>query len=255
MLIYRATNKINGIQYVGQTTGTLEKRIRTHLKDARARENGTKTGCPKFHNALSKYGIENFSFEIIAIADNMVTLNDLEEYYIEWFNTVAPNGYNLSSGGNNKIVHEETKIKIGMANKGRPSPNKGKKHTEETKKFISELKKGKKMGPFSEEHKRKIGEAHRGIPKPHSPEWAENQRIKMTGRKHTEESKLKRSIKLSKPVICTTDGKEFSSATKAAEYYGIGNGNLASLLKGRVKYLTSKIDGKRLNFAYKEKKK
>lgn len=76
----------------------------------------------------------------------------------------------------------------------------------------------------------------------------------MTGRKHSEESKRRRAEKLSKPIICLTDNKEFPSSLSAAEYYGIGSGNLARLLKGGINYLTSKIDGKRLTFSYKLEK-
>lgn len=247
MIVYKATNKLNGMIYVGQTTYTLEERKKSHKKESRVRR-----GCPKFHNAINKYGFNNFSFEVIGIAENIETLNNLEEYYIEWFNSIAPNGYNLDSGGNNRRMHEESKRKIGLANKGK-TPNKGKKHTDEAKIKISNSKLGKKLKPFTEEHKKKIGDAHRGIAKPHTEEWIENHRIKMTGRKHTEESKLKRSIKLSKPVICITDGKEFPSIKIAAEYHGLGTGNLVSLLKGKINYLTSKINGLKLTFRYKLK--
>ena len=78
-----------------------------------------------------------------------------------------------------KQLSEETKRKIGDANRGRKlseenllimakrnsgkgNPFYGKKHTEETKKKLSELNKGRKIKPFSDEHKRKIGDANRG---------------------------------------------------------------------------------------------
>ena len=40
--------------------------------------------------------------------------------------------------------------------------NKGYKHSEETKLKISQANKGRKLPPFSKEHKAKIGEAHKG---------------------------------------------------------------------------------------------
>ena len=46
--------------------------------------------------------------------------------------------------------------------KGRPSPMKGQTLSEETKKKISEAKKGKKLALFSEEHRRKLSEAAKG---------------------------------------------------------------------------------------------
>ena len=39
---------------------------------------------------------------------------------------------------------------------------KGYKHSEETKHKISQQTKGRKMQPFSEEHRAKIGAAHKG---------------------------------------------------------------------------------------------
>lgn len=52
---------------------------------------------------------------------------------------------------------DETKKKIGKANKGQH-------RSEETKLKISEAKKGRKRAPFSEDTKRRMSEAHRGIP-------------------------------------------------------------------------------------------
>ena len=40
--------------------------------------------------------------------------------------------------------------------------NKGYKHSEETKQKISQANKGRKLPPFSKEHRAKIGEAHKG---------------------------------------------------------------------------------------------
>jgi hypothetical protein len=55
MLIYKATNKINNKSYIGQTTETLDIRIRRHLYSIKTRRNYY------FCNALRKYGKENFT--------------------------------------------------------------------------------------------------------------------------------------------------------------------------------------------------
>ena len=61
----------------------------------------------------------------------------------------------------NKIITEETKIKMSLAQKGR-------KHTDEAKKKIGDASRGRK---FTEEHKRKIGESNR---RRHENKFAEN---------------------------------------------------------------------------------
>jgi len=49
----------------------------------------------------------------------MDELNISEDTYIKELNTLSPNGYNLLSGGDNRILHEETKEKISKAHKKR----------------------------------------------------------------------------------------------------------------------------------------
>lgn len=58
----------------------------------------------------------------------------------------------------------ETRKKISETRKKRKIPGSflGRKHTEESKRKMSEVKKGKINGPHSEETKRKIGEGNRG---------------------------------------------------------------------------------------------
>jgi hypothetical protein len=94
MIIYRVTNMINGKQYIGQTSRTLEKRWIEHCSAS--------SGCVALHNAILKYGRENFKVEQIDIALDQVELDYKEIKYIELYNTLAPNGYNLTKGGDYK---------------------------------------------------------------------------------------------------------------------------------------------------------
>lgn len=56
-----------------------------------------------FYKALRKYGWENFTFEVIESFDDFdqELLNDLEQKYIEQYNSLVPNGYNMIPGGTN----------------------------------------------------------------------------------------------------------------------------------------------------------
>lgn len=98
--IYKYQNKINGKIYIGQTN------------DIRKRKNGHKSAAynlkskdynAPFHNAIRKYGIDNFSFEILeAISDNEIQnyVDEREKYYIEKYQSlISFNGYNVSQGG------------------------------------------------------------------------------------------------------------------------------------------------------------
>ena len=137
--IYRITNCINGKVYIGQTLEDFYHRYTKHKYESTKRPKRN-----KLHHSIVKYGIGNFSFDILHFTNNENEIDDLERYYINKFDAIN-NGLNLDSGGNlNKHHCEETKRKIGLANIGNTS-FKGKKHTEETKKLMSRIKTGKKM--------------------------------------------------------------------------------------------------------------
>lgn len=126
MIIYRVTNMVNGKQYIGQTTRTLEQRWKEHCS------NGSK--CTYLHNAIVKYGKENFKVEQIDIALDQEELDYKERQYINIYHTLVPNGYNLDTGGGNgKQLSEVTcyKISENHANvSGENNPMFGKKRPE-----------------------------------------------------------------------------------------------------------------------------
>lgn len=126
IVIYKITNKINYKLYIGQTIN-YEERIRQH-KQTPFRENSKEKDRP-LYRAIRKYGVENFSFEIIDTAENIEELNKKEIYWIEYYDCCVDNnkGYNLDRGGKNGNKSEETKRKIGIAQIGELNHAYGKK--------------------------------------------------------------------------------------------------------------------------------
>lgn len=87
--IYKYTSP-SGKSYIGQTTRSLRER---------AGHNGKLyKGSYEFYRAIKKYGFYNFEVEILAEVPKQ-QLDKAEIKYIQLFNTLIPNGYNISAGG------------------------------------------------------------------------------------------------------------------------------------------------------------
>lgn len=131
---------MNGKQYIGITSMSLEDRC--GIDGSRYRN------CNAFWNAIQKYGWNNFSHKILAYDLTREKANELEIYYISKFNTMAPNGYNLTPGGE---VYERTEemrkhmSKVMMGNKSRT----GMKNSEKHKKRMSEFMTGNTYGAIN----------------------------------------------------------------------------------------------------------
>ena len=75
--------------------------------------------CYPFYNTLNKYGLGSFTWETIYVCNNEEELNKMEMYFIKELNTLHPNGYNLSLGGDGQsgFKHsEESRRKISKNN-------------------------------------------------------------------------------------------------------------------------------------------
>lgn len=199
-IIYCYTNKINGLKYIGQTTNEIGRRYsftNPNVRYCTSYEIYKQGGkLSKFDQARKDFGLGAFEYKIIDRVENddkeclINQLNALETYYIKKYDTMN-NGYNMTEGGYNGLLSDETKHKISESLKGHKMSLltyqklclTGHPHSEETKERISELAK--------ERYKNK--ENH-----------------PMFGKHHTEESKRKNSE--SRKGKCT--GKENGKARK-----------------------------------------
>lgn len=105
--IYLITNTNNNKYYVGQTLSHrknkgkyrpfgYEGRFKDHISEAIC--NTKKKQCTYLNNAIRKYGKEAFSVKLITTCP-IKELDTMEEKYIKDYNSLYPNGYNLTVGG------------------------------------------------------------------------------------------------------------------------------------------------------------
>lgn len=81
----------SGKKYIGQTVQTINNR-------AKGMRGKGYRNCSVFYNAIKKYGLENFTLEILEEA-HIDLLNEKEKEWIAFLDTRIPNGYNISEGG------------------------------------------------------------------------------------------------------------------------------------------------------------
>lgn len=204
--IYKITNRINNKCYIGKSVN-IESRLDQHRNNYHSNI--------YLQNAIKKYGIENFIFEVIEeCSENL--LNEKEIYWIKYYGSFGKDGYNLTEGGDGgnfkyytyeqrsrvlkgHKVSKETRIKIGKFHKG--------KHlSEETRRKISESNKGhipwNKGKQYSDDVLESIREGQR--------KRRERERIENIHYYHTEETKTKIS-ESRKGIIFTDDHKKHIS--------------------------------------------
>ena len=111
--VYCITNLINNHKYIGITSRSLKIRFSEHCCHP----------CTLIYDAVKKYGKENFSIELIEDNIPKELIDEKESYYIIKYNTLKPNGYNLSTGGiSNKDVNEITREHLKQINTGINNP-------------------------------------------------------------------------------------------------------------------------------------
>jgi group I intron endonuclease len=214
--VYLTTNLINGKKYIGQSIKILQ------VMDGKYKGSGK-----LINRAFNKYGYNNFKCEIIEYIENDISLitkeeklqlqdklDEREKFFIIYYSTNHPTGYNIAEGGNRggfllKYASEEDKKNHGLK---LSKANKGKTRSEEIKKSF-------RGRVFSEEHKRKISEAQRGergnmFGKHFSQETRDKMSKSQTGRIHSEETKIKIGISNLGKVMSEEARKKISSSRK-----------------------------------------
>ena len=115
--------------------------------------------CTLLRRAIEKYGRGSFTVSVLTQVTTQDDLNNAEKYWIEHFNSLAPNGYNLKTGGAEGVQYSvDARRKMSAAHKTRPP------HSELTRKKISATLRGikhpnRKRPTLSQTHKDNISHA------------------------------------------------------------------------------------------------
>ena len=141
--IYKITNNLNNKIYVGQHKERPHETPREYMGKGIA-----------LRSAYKKYGIQNFTKEIIEYLyddDKHEKVSEREKFWIKELNSLYPNGYNISQGGEGGCPKESAK-KGALTRKQR-----GYRHSQQTKNKISKSHKGKTL---TKQHKENLSKNH-----------------------------------------------------------------------------------------------
>ena len=107
-IIYKHVNKLNNKVYIGSTIQSANRRWRKSDNTFASYKQ-----CSAFYNALKAHGWDSFESSVLEELVPIDKLNEREEFYITYYNSLAPNGYNLNNLIND--THQlslETRMKI-----------------------------------------------------------------------------------------------------------------------------------------------
>lgn len=218
----------NGKKYIGKSID-FRKRISSHKRNVK---NNITT---KFYTAVRKYGWEGFVFGIIEEC-NVDILDEKEIFYIEKYKTLSE-GYNMTSGGDGgttwipseemiekhkermkNFKHtDESKKKISEANRGR-------KWSEEAKKNFGEKLKGKKGQIISQEARDRLSKMRKGIPRPKEviEKMIKTKKEKYNPKNHPASKKFVFTSPLGEEYVIVGEFKNFCESNNLS-YWGMRN--------------------------------
>lgn len=179
--IYKITNLINNQMYIGQTIKSRptdrysqHKYDATHLDKAKS--------ISYLHRAMNAYGFDNFKFEIIEEIDNQL-LNEREQYWISFYNTLIPNGYNMTIGGEGTQGFSRTQTQEEKAQRSTAQKEYYKAHPE----AIENIRQRTTELWKNAEYREKVTQSNIKFYQEH-PDMFKGENNPMYGKKHTEES-------------------------------------------------------------------
>ena len=178
--IYKISNNFDDKIYIGLTTKS--KAVERWYQHRYLARHLTDSDKSYLHRAMSKYGVENFSFEVIEEISNS-QLPEREQFWINYYNTYTPNGYNLTKGGEgtpgfSRPQTEEEKLK-----KGKSLKKYYYEHPEAKEKMRDRMVQQNK----NPEYRQKVFDGYKNFRK-ENPNYFSGENNPFYGKHHTEES-------------------------------------------------------------------
>ena len=241
--IYKITSPSNKV-YVGQSID-IEKRWYKYKRMYCTLQ-------PRLYRSFKKYGVDKHKFEIICQC-SIEELNEMERFYQDAFCSTNENGLNciLTKTNDRNGEHTiETKIKIGISNKGRivsaetrskiSATSKGKIISAETRAKLSASNKGKtasietikkisaasKLRTLSPKSRAKISLANT------NPSAERRAKISYASKNISDETRAKIGLSRKKLVLHLLTGIYFDSAKDAALAFGCNVTTFRCMLNG-----------------------
>lgn len=203
-VVYKTTNLLNGKIYIGQTI-QKGKQLETYLGSG-----------VSLRNAIIKYGKDKFIKYIIFYAFDKNELDNAEEHLIEIYSAREKSiGYNIMKGASLDMTglkhSDETKKKISDAGRGR-------RHTKQHKEWISNFNKGRVL---SESTKQKIREKAIGRITSKETKIKLSQKGKVRSiSKESIDRMIKSKLLSADSVMCLNTNKRWESLTLACDELG-----------------------------------
>lgn len=149
MIVFKTTNNVTGMIYVGQTI----------LDDPHYLGSGI-----KIKKAINKYGRDNFTRETLCECQSQEELNEQEIFWIDRLDAINPEiGYNIHTGGNRYTPCDGTTAeKISKALTGRKLPEDTCKKMSESRSGAGHFTQKPDWDGWSEETLKKMREAKLG---------------------------------------------------------------------------------------------
>ena len=228
MKIYCIENKLDGKKYVGKTTKTIETRFKRHIEKSKSEDR------QHIHNAIRKYGRENFKCYLLEDVSDKEILSEREMYWIKVLDT-KNTGYNETDGGEGSFgrqVSEETR----------------KKHSEQAKKYYSDSENRKKASDATKNGMKRwwtnLTEDERQDYKERCSKRPDGW-IPHTGWTYKQTDEAKEAIRQFQKTFVKTDEHK-KNISKNRKGKGTGERNAMSNEENRKKVSQSKIGRKRV---------